>query len=290
MGMAAAALDMAKDSQQDIELMKKWMAGQVALQNDLELELQQMHGLIDSNIRANEKLFGFVRPNQINIEALKMGLNCLQLQIVYQRLADEIIQNMKETLSFVLDGKTYGKLTPKILSPEQLQFVVNSTIGKSSMFHKNNYNVLYQTGTAYLIKANFTSILFTFLIKYPESETATLLPIYTLRQVGFWGKNKKDNTSVCIQFQTPEHVVLHHDQYYILNTGPPCPAFGSVVMCARAQYRLTPITKCLRIEDTERDRCPLAQCGQTAFISTPAAGSVNSNCGEVHYDYQSKQT
>ena len=269
-GMAAAALAMARESQNELEKINQWMNEQTAKQNALEQRLQEITGLVDNNIKATEKLFGFVRANQVNIEALKLGLNCLQLQINYQKLVDDIIRNLKEVVAFILEGTTYGRLTPQILPPQQLQFVVDSTIGKSSKFYRNNYNVLYQTATAYLVKANFTSNLFTFLIRYPDIETASLLPIYTLQQVGFWGKNNDDNTSICLQFHAPEHVVLHQELYYILNTASPCNTFGSVVMCAKAQYKLTSITNCLRITETEGENCPLVQCGQSAFISTPA--------------------
>ena len=133
-GMAAAALAIARESQKELEKINQWMDEQTAKQNALEQRLQEITGLVDNNIKATEKLFGFVRANQVNIDALKLGLNCLQLQLNYQKLADDIIRNLKKIVAFILEGTTYGRLTPQILPPQQLQFVVDSTIGKSSKF------------------------------------------------------------------------------------------------------------------------------------------------------------
>ena len=97
-----------------------------------------------------------------------------------------------------------------------------------------------------------------------------MVPFFAVRQVGFMATNTKHNSSLCLRFLTPKYAIINNNTWYMLDTPSQCPVFGRVMICQDIQYELWEFSQCLRIANVSSVQCPLAQCTDVNYISTPA--------------------
>ena len=129
-------------------------------------------------------------------------------------------------------GQLSGRLTPSLLTVQEIQHLAELVhIGRTSQFFEKYPHILYQTGTATLVEANFQTLQFQFIILYPKLATATISPFFVLPQVGFMAQNSYDNHTTCLAFKTTPHAIVRDGKWFMLETPNQCPIFGRVMIC-----------------------------------------------------------
>ena len=128
--------------------------------------------------------------------------------------------------------------------------------------------MLYSSGIATLLNADFENLQFTFLITFPNFESDAIYPYLTIRQIGFGAKVAQSNKTACLMFKMPQTAVIHDNRLYALKNSFNCPDFGNVRICYRHQLDIISMSECVSLngnmtkhgDQDSYSPCQLTQC------------------------------
>lgn len=265
---AGTALGLSTENRKQIAKIRATLQRQEMRLEHLRVELDKQKSFKSTQIKATEQLFGIVKGLDERIRSTVNTLNCFVRISAIRDVMSETTSQLKGILKFILNGQTYGRITPELINTAELQYIVENQISKTSRFYGQFFHILYQTGTASLIEADFNNMQFHFLLMYPNLENAPMAPFFAVRQVGFEAR-KADNSSVCLQFNTPPYAVVRNGHWYMLETPSTCPIFGRAMLCQNMEYKLVDFNNCLKLHNTSATNCPMQKCSTNKYLSTP---------------------
>lgn len=286
LGVATTSLSLATANRVELEKMQQYIEQNQETIAGVERKLLFLEDRTQVLIDTQTSILGYVANLTESVNSIGQAVDCLSKTIVMERWANNLDQVLSRLLQFVLNGQTFGRLTPGLISPEQLtNFVVSNPYIDATVITEHP-NILYQTATANLIRASFDNLQFTFLIAFPKFGKNPIYPFYSVKQIGFEAtlpsavNASQPTISTCLRFVMPDVVILHDNTLHILHSPVQCPRYGNVMICRNAQLNISPLKECLRLTDTEYDgppnelRCPLTKCFPAnhgdSFISTTA--------------------
>ena len=183
-------------------------------------------------------------------------------------------------MQFIMAGQLSGRLTPSLLTVQEIQHLAEVHIGRTSKFFEKFPHILYQTATATLVEANFQTLKFQFIISLSAKlATANISPFFVLRQVGFMAQNSYDNHTTCLAFKTTPHAIVRDGKWYMLETLNQCPIFGRAMICQNLQFNLLNFNDCISAKNFGAATCPLTTCPTgTLFIPPRQESSYDPMC------------
>jgi hypothetical protein len=204
------------------------------------------------------------------------------MQSHYQNMLNEVKEQVKNVIQFIFLGRTFGPLNPLLINPEKLKYFIENEPTITSHILTQFPNLLYQSGRASIIQADFNKLQFTFLLSYPQFGENPIFPFYTIKQIGFLAKIVNNDTE-CLMLNMPQYAVVNNNSLYILRKMLNCPSFGNVFLCYNKQLDLYPVENCLDIGAkyktdsllTPELTCPMIPCylqqkGNEVYVSTKA--------------------
>ena len=284
MSMAVTAIGMASNNLVEINKIKNYVEQNQESIAELQGTLMTVKERQDSIIDTQRSLLGYVQEMTKTIDTLTERLTCVTKLVYFQNWANELRREIENILQFILLGQTYGRLNPKLINPSKLRQFLQRSSSITSVILSDYPNILYQTGMATLIDANFKQLQFTFLITYPDFDRNPIYPHYQVHQIGFFAKLPDPSPERdCFMFSMPSSVVIHNSTLSALLQPLNCPSFGNVKICSSTQFHLFPLQDCLRVNAENMSdesissyiNCPLFKCfgtKPTAYTST--AGGI----------------
>ena len=281
---AATALDLSLQNEQTIKQIQAMMAKQEEsidqIKATLAARIKHENKFNQKLAEATNQLFAYTRVLQKQFEGLSVQLNCEVSAYAYA-LARESIDQLKSLLQFFLNGKLSGRVTPSLLSVDEVKHLATGQMAKTSKFFAEFPHILYQTATATLVEADFEKLQFQFILLFPNMDTAQLSAFFAIRQTGFMARVTYDNSTTCLAFNTPPYATFQKGRWYVLKTPNKCPSFARAMICQETQYELLDFNDCLSPGSGKSSTCPLITCNTDAFISTPAGLLLRTNHSKI---------
>ena len=237
--------------------------------HDIQTQLQQQRDNNEELVAHQNQIYAYIVQLEKKLEHLQSTADCVAQYTYYSMWANDVLSEVENLLQFILEGKTFGRLNPRLIDPLTLQNMISSQTHLSSSFFTKYPNMLYQTSLVNLMSVNFDTLTWHFVLMYPSFDNTPLVPFFSVRQVGFLAHVPQENVTVCLRFLTPSYAIIENGQWYMLDTPTSCPIFGSVMICQDQQIVKKPFKGCLRTQNTSSVTCPMARCYGTKYISTP---------------------
>ena len=211
LGLASASMGLATSNKIQIENMRELQENSKRIEA-VEQELLLMNNRQKVLMDTTTEIMGYVTNLTESVESIRLTVDCLAKTITMERWAVHQDKALADLLQFVLKGQIIGRLTPSLIKPDLLKKCIINNPHIDTNVLSEFPNILYQTATANLIKANFKDLQFSFLLSFPRFGQNPTYPFFSVTQLGFRAKLPSDFTSngnktTCLRFVMP--VIVH---------------------------------------------------------------------------------
>ena len=304
LGLASASMAFATANRVDEEKLKSYVEANQDQIEKFEKRILLLENRNEVLQDTQNSLLGYVEDLTETVESIAKAVNCHQKIAKMQRWAAHQDRALADLLQFVLQGQTYGRLTPSLIRPDLLKDFIAADSHIDSKVLSSHPNILYQTATANLIRANFIDLQFTFLLSFPRFDKNPVYPYFAIKQLGFRSRLPSDlgvpeNKTTCLRFILPDTAVVHNGKLYVLHDKLHCPMYANVMICSNSQFQLYPLDQCLRLNSPAEKQgkinvegdlvCPIVKCfpdiKHDTYISTAAGIFVHTFASHVSVTY-----
>ena len=169
-------------------------------------------------VALNNRVFGLVKKSTylITDEIHKLRCNDFYKHFVesWKLNFDEYKRLVDDTLWTALSGSNSLKLTPHMIDPETLHYIVDlmgESLTNDSLYRKEP-NLLYSVATVNLVGINSNLTVGHFILRFPSLATSRIYDLFEVSQVGL-----HLGAGICSYFKIPDFVfeakgTLHHVQ------------------------------------------------------------------------------
>ncbi|KAL5258186.1 hypothetical protein ACHWQZ_G012973 [Mnemiopsis leidyi] len=305
---ATAALGLSTHNKVEINKIKNYLEAQEEQIFELQQQFKKTQGQLDVVLDTQNSILGYLNEMTVQMDDLNSKVDCMFKHFTYLQWAEELKGEVENLLQFIFAGNTYGRLTPSLINPTLLKQFIDQQSQSNSKILSQFPNMLYQSGTASILNADFENLQFTFLITYPNFGNDPIYPYLTMAQNGFYAKIPDTQELKCFQFDMPHTAVIHKNRLHALTKRLNCPSFGNVHICSKDTFNLIPMSECLDLSNrvstnstsnsntSNQARCPLVPCignlaNPNSYISSPPGLLVRTLAStiDVVYDQPTHQ-